>query len=41
MLNDEDINKLTAVLASKKDIEEIKGDLGDLKELVEGLNCIQ
>lgn len=37
MLNDEDINKLTSVLASKKDIEEIKGDLGDLKELVQGL----
>ena len=37
MLNDEDINKLTSVLASKKDVEEIKGDLGDLKELVQGL----
>lgn len=37
MLNDEDINKLTSVLASKKDVEEIKGDLVDLKELVQGL----
>jgi hypothetical protein len=37
MLNDEDINKLTTVLASKKDVEDIKGDLGDLKELVQGL----
>jgi hypothetical protein len=37
MLNDEDINKLTAVLASKKDVEDIKSDLTDLKELVQGL----
>ncbi len=37
MLNDQDINKLTSVLASKKDVEEIKGDLGNLKELVQGL----
>ena len=37
MLNDEDINKLTSVLASKKDVEEIKSDLVDLKELVQGL----
>ena len=37
MLNDNDINKLTAVLASKKDVEEIKSDLGDLRELVQGL----
>jgi hypothetical protein len=37
MLNDEDINKLTAVLASKKDVEDIKSDLVDLKELVQGL----
>ena len=37
MLNDQDINKLTSVLASKKDVEEIKSDLGDLKELVQGL----
>ncbi|OGI57190.1 hypothetical protein A3B85_01495 [Candidatus Nomurabacteria bacterium RIFCSPHIGHO2_02_FULL_37_13] len=37
MLNDQDINKLTTVLASKKDVEEIKSDLGDLKELVQGL----
>jgi hypothetical protein len=37
MLNDKDINKLTSVLASKKDVEEIRGDLGDLKELVQGL----
>ena len=37
MLNDQDVNKLTSVLASKKDVEEIKGDLRDLKELVQGL----
>jgi len=37
MLDDQDINKLTSVLASKKDVEEIKSDLGDLKELVQGL----
>jgi len=37
MLDNEDINKLTSVLASKKDVEEIKNDLGDLKELVQGL----
>jgi hypothetical protein len=37
MLNDEDINKLTSVLATKKDVEEMRGDLGDLKELVQGL----
>jgi len=37
MLNNEDIDKLTSVLASKKDIEEIKEDLGDLKELVQDL----
>ena len=37
MLDDKDINKLTSVLASKTDVEEIKSDLGDLKELVQGL----
>jgi len=37
MLNDQDINKLTSLLATKKDVEEIKSDLGDLKELVQGL----
>ena len=37
MLDDKDINKLVSVLASKKDVEEIKSDLGDLKELVQGL----
>jgi hypothetical protein len=37
MLNDQDINKLTTVLASKKDVEEIKSDLADLKELVQGI----
>ncbi|MFA5936375.1 MAG: hypothetical protein WC822_00680 [Candidatus Paceibacterota bacterium] len=37
MLNDQDINKLTSVLASKKDVEEIKSDLKDLKELVQGV----
>ena len=37
MLDDKDINKLTSVLASKKDVEEIKSDLSDLKELVQGL----
>lgn len=37
MLSDQDINKLTSVLASKKDVEEIKSDLVDLKELVQGI----
>ena len=37
MLDDKDINKLTSLLASKKDVEEIKSDLLDLKELVQGL----
>jgi len=37
MLTDQDINKLTSVLASKKDVEEIKDDLAGLKELVQGL----
>lgn len=37
MLDDKDINKLTAVLASKQDVEEIKGELSSLKELVQGL----
>ena len=37
MLNDEDINKLTSVLASKSDIKEVKSDIADLKELVQGL----
>ena len=37
MLDDQDINKLTSVLASKKEVEDIKSDLGDLKELVQGL----
>lgn len=37
MLDNQDINKLITVLASKKDVEEIKSDLVDLKELVQGL----
>ena len=37
MVDDKDINKLTSLLATKKDVEEIKSDLGDLKELVQGL----
>jgi hypothetical protein len=37
MLNDEDINKLTAVLASKTDIQEMKNEMAGLKELVQGL----
>ena len=37
MLNDQDINKLTSVLATKKDVEDIKSDLINLKELVQGL----
>ena len=40
MLNDEDINKLTSVLASKSDIEEVKHDTADLKELVQGLRIV-
>lgn len=30
MLTDQDIDKLLAVLATKSDVEEIRGDLGDL-----------
>ncbi len=37
MLDDKDIDRLTSVLASKKDVEEVKSDLGDLKELVQGV----
>ncbi len=37
MLNDEDINKLTSVLASKSDIQEIKSEMADLRELVQSL----
>ncbi len=37
MLTDQDINNLTNVLASKKDVQEIKSDLADLKELVQGV----
>ena len=37
MLTDQDINKLTAVLASKRDVMEIKHDLNDLRESVQGL----
>ncbi len=37
MLNDEDIKKLTSVLAPKKDTEEVKDEMADLKELVQGL----
>ena len=37
MLDDKDINKLTSVLASKSDVTEIKQELVDLKELVQGL----
>jgi hypothetical protein len=37
MLNDQDINKLTSVLASKKDVKEIRDDMDSLKELVQGL----
>lgn len=37
MLNNEDINKLTSVLASKSDIQEIKSEMADLRELVQSL----
>lgn len=37
MLTDQDIDKLTSVLATKRDVEEIKSDLADLKETVQGL----
>jgi predicted nucleic acid-binding Zn-ribbon protein len=37
MLDDQDISKLTSVLASKTDIQEVKSDMADLKELVQGL----
>ncbi len=37
MLTDQDIDKLTSLLASKKDVEEIKSDLSHLREMVQGL----
>ena len=37
MLNDEDINKLTSILVTKQDIKEVKSEMDDLKELVQGL----
>ncbi len=37
MLTDEDVDKLTSVLASKHDVKEIRDDMADLKELVHGL----
>jgi hypothetical protein len=37
MLDDKDINKLVSLLATKKDVEEIRSDIGDLKEMVQGL----
>lgn len=30
-------DRMLVLLASKKDVEEIRGDLGDLKELVQGI----
>jgi predicted nucleic acid-binding Zn-ribbon protein len=37
MLTDQDIDKLTSVLASKNDVKEIRENMADLKELVQGL----
>jgi predicted nucleic acid-binding Zn-ribbon protein len=37
MLDYKDINKLVSLLATKKDVEEIRSDIGDLKEMVQGL----
>jgi len=37
MLDDKDIDRLTSVLSTKKDTEEVKSDIQDLKELVQGL----
>jgi len=41
VLNNEDIQRLTSVLASKWDIEEIKSKMADLKELVQRLIKVQ
>ena len=37
MLTDQDIQKISSVLATKNDVVEIRSDLKDLKELVQGL----
>jgi predicted nucleic acid-binding Zn-ribbon protein len=37
MLDDKDINKLVSLLATKKDFEEIRSNISDMKELLQGL----
>ena len=37
MLTTEDIQKLTSILATKEDIKEIKNDVGDLRESLQGM----
>jgi len=37
MLTDQDIEKLSSVLASKNDVSEIRNEMADLKELVQGI----
>ena len=37
MLDDKDISKLISVLASKKDMEEVKTEIAEMKELLQGL----
>ncbi|MBI2474319.1 MAG: hypothetical protein HYV68_01330 [Candidatus Taylorbacteria bacterium] len=37
MLTDKDVEKLALVLATKKDLEDLKGETSSLKEVVQGL----
>ena len=37
MLTNDDLDKLTSVLASKHDVKELRADMADLKELVHAL----
>lgn len=37
MLDDKDIAKLVALLATKQDVKEVRQDITDLRELVQGL----
>jgi len=37
MLDDKDVQKLVSILATKEDVKEMKQDITDLRELVQGL----
>ena len=37
MLTEQDMDKLVGLVATKNDVKELRSDLGDLKELVQGL----